>query len=97
VRKMKEEVKELKTSVVATKSKGKHLNLFLMYATYIVVFVIIAFFLMLSFFSIEGKVVLGDMWPFIFIVVVLIFCSLVIIERVRTESKRTVQRDMRRL
>ena len=98
MRKMNEEnVKELKTSVVVTKSKGKHFNRFLMYAAYIVVFVIIAFFLMLSFFAIEDKVVIGAMWPFIFIVIVLIFCSLVIVERVKTESKRTVQRDMRRL
>ena len=94
---MKEEVKDLKTSVVTTKSKGKHLNRFLMYATYIVVFGIVAIFLMLSFFTIEDKVMLGDMWPFIFIVFVFIFCSLVIVERVKTESKRTVQRDMRRL
>lgn len=93
----KEEVKELKTSVITTKSRGKHLNRFLLYASYIVVFVIIAFFLILSFFAIDDVVVIGDMWPFIFIIVVLIFCSLVIVERVKTESKRTIQRDMRKL
>jgi cell division protein FtsW (lipid II flippase) len=92
-----EKIKELKTSVVVTKSRGKHFNRFLLYAAYIVVFVIIAFFLMLSFVTIEDKVAIGEMWPFIFIVIVLIFCSVVVVERVKTESKRTVQRDMRRL
>jgi len=93
----KEEVKELKTSVITTKSQGKHLNRFLLYASYIIVFVIVAFFLILSFFAIDDVVVIGDMWPFIFIIIVLIFCSLTIVERVKTESKRTIQRDMRKL
>ncbi|MCK5046225.1 MAG: hypothetical protein KAS22_06575 [Candidatus Heimdallarchaeota archaeon] len=92
-----EEAKKLESKTISTKARGKYLNLFLTNAMYIVVFGIIAFFLMLSFFTINDVVTLGDMWPFIFVVVVLIFCSLVIVERVKTESKRTVQRDMRRL
>ena len=92
-----EEAKKLETKTVSIKARGKHLNRFLIYAMYIVVFCIIAVFLMLSFFTINDIVTFSDIWPFIFVVVVLIFCSLVIVERVKTESKRTVQRDMRRL
>lgn len=92
-----EEAKKLESKTVSIKARGKHLNRYSLYAMYIVVFAIIAVFLMLSFFSINAIVAFSDMWPFIFIVVVLIFCSLVIVERVKTESKRTVQRDMRRL
>jgi len=92
-----EDIKKLETKTISIKTRGKHLNLYQLYAMYIVVFSIIAVFLMLSFFIIDDTVVLGDMWPFLFVVVVLIFCSLVIVERVKTESKRTVQRDMRRL
>ncbi len=92
-----EEAKKLKQKIVSTKASGKYLNRYLSYAMYIVVFGIIAVFLMLSFFTINDIVALSDMWPFIFVVVVLIFCSLVIVEKVKTESKRTVQRDMRRL
>ena len=92
-----EEATEFKTTIATTKTKGKYLNQFLLYATYIVVFIILAIFLMLSFFSIEDKVVVGNIWPFLFFIVVLIFCCLVIVERVKTESKQTVQRDMRRL
>ncbi len=92
-----EEAKKLESKTVSIKARGKHLNRYSLYAMYIVVFAIIAVFLMLSFFSINAIVAFNDMWPFIFIVVVLIFCSLVIVERVKTESKRTVQRDMRRL
>ena len=93
----KEEVKERKTPIITTKSRGKYLNRFLFYASYIVVFLIVAFFLMLSFFAIDDVVVIGDIWPFIFIVLVLIFCSLFVVERIKTETKRTVQRDMRKL
>lgn len=92
-----EEAKKLESKTVSIRARGKHLNRYSLYAMYIVVFAIIAVFLMLSFFSINDIVALSDMWPFIFIVVVLIFCSLVIVERVKTERKRTVQRDMRRL
>ncbi len=92
-----EEAKKLESKTVSIKARGKHLNRYSLYAMYIVVFAIIAVFLMLSFFSINDIVAFSDMWPFIFIVVVLIFCSLVIVERVKAESKRTVQRDMRRL
>ena len=92
-----EEAKKLEPKTVSIKARGKHLNRYLLYAMYIVVFGIIAVFLMLSFFTINDIVAFSDMWPFIFVVVVLIFCSLVIVERVKTESKRTVQRDMRRL
>ncbi|TET28603.1 MAG: DUF1049 domain-containing protein [Candidatus Heimdallarchaeota archaeon] len=92
-----EEAKKLEPKTVSIITRGKHLNRYLLYAMYIVVFGIIAVFLMLSFFTINDIVVFSDMWPFIFVVVVLIFCSLVIVERVKTESKRTVQRDMRRL
>ncbi len=92
-----EEATKIESKTVSTKARGKHLNRYLLYAMYIVVFGIIAVFLMLSFFTINDIVAFSDMWPFIFVVVVLIFCSLVIVERVKTESKRTVQRDMRRL
>ena len=91
------EAKKLESKTVSIKARGKHLNRYLLYAMYIVVFSIIAVFLMLSFFTFDDVVTFSDMWPFIFVVVVLIFCSLVIVERVKTESKRTVQRDMRRL
>ncbi|MCK5183412.1 MAG: hypothetical protein KAQ95_03825 [Candidatus Heimdallarchaeota archaeon] len=91
------EAKNLESKTVSIKARGKHLNRYLLYAMYIVVFSIIAVFLMLSFYTINDIVTLSDMWPFIFVVVVLIFCSLVFVERVKTESKRTVQRDMRRL
>ena len=91
------EAKKFESKTVSIKARGKHLNRYLLYAMYIVVFSIIAVFLMLSFFTFDDVVTFSDMWPFIFVVVVLIFCSLVFVERVKTESKRTVQRDMRRL
>ncbi len=85
-----------KDSVVKIQTTGKHLNDLYLYSVYIISFSVLAIFLMLSFFGLDN-ISFGDIWPFIFFVVILIISSLLIIGRAKVKSKRTIQRDMREI
>ena len=92
-----QELEDKKSSKKEFKTTGKHLNKLYMYSVYVIVFSIIAIFIMLSFFALGENTALFDIWPFIFIVGTTLFCSLLIIDKSKVHSKRTVQRDMREI
>ncbi|MBN1328622.1 MAG: hypothetical protein JXA54_04030 [Candidatus Heimdallarchaeota archaeon] len=88
---------DVKGRIIKVKTTGKHLNDLYLYTVYITGFSILAIFLMVSFFGFKNNFSLRDIWPFIFFVVVLIFFSLILIDRAKIKSKRTVQRDLREI
>jgi NADH:ubiquinone oxidoreductase subunit 3 (subunit A) len=76
---------------------GKHLNRFYQITIYFIVFSILIVFLILATFTFEINIQFADIWPFLFLVVILIIYSLSLIDRAKGHSKRTAQRDMREL
>jgi len=84
------------TKVVTVTTTGEHLDQIFLYLTYIIIFGIIALFLLLGLFGLEN-ISLGDIWPYLLVASILLFGSLFIIERSKVRSKRTVQRDMRKI
>lgn len=79
------------------KISGKQLNDLYQYSVYFLIFFVLCLLLMLSFSIFQTEVNLIDLWPFIFLIIILILYSLSLIERQKTRSKRTKQRDMREL
>ena len=93
----KEETTSVPTTTKVVKTTGKQLNNLYLYSVYFVSFTILVIFLMLAFFGFKDTMSFVDIWPFIFYVVTVIAFSLLVIEKSKTKSKRTVQRDMREL
>ncbi|HUT81297.1 MAG TPA: hypothetical protein VMZ29_08850 [Candidatus Bathyarchaeia archaeon] len=88
---------DTKEPITKVKTTGKHLNDLYLYTVYIISFSVCAIFLMVSFFGFKNNLSLRDIWPFILFVVILIFFSLMLIDRAKVRSKRTVQRDLREI
>ncbi|MGC9778956.1 MAG: hypothetical protein HZR80_06910 [Candidatus Heimdallarchaeota archaeon] len=97
-RKKQEKIDVIESSkkiVKSVETSGEQLESLYLYSVYTIIIGILLIFLMFSFFAFKDNFSLGDAWPFIFVVVILIFCTVIIIDRVKLRSKRTVQRDMR--
>ncbi|NHK31627.1 MAG: hypothetical protein FK730_09765 [Asgard group archaeon] len=76
---------------------GKQLNQFYQNSVYFLIFIVLCIFLLLSFSIFQDDIHLVDLWPFLFLIIILILYCLSIIDKQKTRSKRTIQRDMRKL
>ena len=76
---------------------GKQLNQFYQNSVYFLVFIVLCIFLLQSFSIFQGDISIVDLWPFLFLLIIIILYSLSLIEKQKTRSKRTIQRDMRKL
>lgn len=85
-----------KSSKKVVENSAKILNNSFMYGVYFITFLILSILLMLSFSAFSEYSSFIDYWPFLFLVCILLFSSL-IIERVKIKSKRTIQKDMRKI
>ncbi|NHJ47948.1 MAG: hypothetical protein FK733_09185 [Asgard group archaeon] len=88
---------ESKTITKKVATTGKHLNRFYQFSIYFIIFSVLLVFLLLASFTFGANLHFVDIWPFLFLVVVLIIFSLSIIDRAKAHSKRTTQRDMREI
>jgi hypothetical protein len=87
-----QEVKPIIKKVLTT---GEQQNIFFQYTIHIILLSILSVFLVLAFFAFESDISFIDTWPFLFFVIVMISYCLLLVERVKKSSKRTIQRDMR--
>jgi NADH:ubiquinone oxidoreductase subunit 3 (subunit A) len=85
--------------IITKKAKisGKQFNQFYQNSVYFLIFIVFSIFLLLSFSIFQDDLHLVDLWPFLFFIAILILYCLSLIEKQKTRSKRTIQRDMRKL
>jgi small-conductance mechanosensitive channel len=66
------------------------------YGVYVLIFQIVLFVLLFSFYTIGNGLKLADIWPFLFFVIILIYLCIATIERTELPSERRPQKDLRR-
>jgi NADH:ubiquinone oxidoreductase subunit 3 (subunit A) len=96
----KEKTPSIDEAEISTKKvmiSGKQFNQLYQNSVYFLIFIILCIFLLLSFSIFQDDLHLVDLWPFLFFITVLILYCLSLIEKQKIRSKRTIQRDMRKL